>query len=181
MRTTTKKRKRNSKKHQSEQRTESRKKQRLKERKVLKEQTRARRRKRLRVLMNQIYEVKRIKKELRAQDAELEKRRIYRKEKQANQMPRLGWIKYQKPDQELKLSSELTGTLRQLVPEGNVLSDRHESFLARTMMEPRLRRGKQKLKFRPKWQQKRSFREFGEKMEEEIKKEEKMEQKMKST
>ena len=76
--------------------------------------------------MNQIYEVKRIKKELRAQDAELEKRRIYRKEKLANQMPRLGWTKYQKPDQELKLSSELTGTLRQLVPEGNVLSDRHE-------------------------------------------------------
>ena len=55
-----------------------------------------------------------------------------------------------------------------------------QSFLARTMMEPRVRRGKQKLKFRPKWQQKRSFREFGEKMEEELKKEEKMEQKMKT-
>ena len=87
---------------------------------------RARRRKRLRVLMNQIYQIKRIKKELRAKDEELEKRRIYRKEKLANQMPRLGWIKYQKPDQDLKLSSELTGTLRQLVPEGNVLTDRHE-------------------------------------------------------
>ena len=40
------------------------------------------------------------------------------------------------------------------------------------MIEPRLRLGKQKPKFRPKWQQKRSFREFDENMEKECKKEE---------
>jgi len=151
------------------------KKQRLKEQKVLKEQTKARRRKKLRILMNQIYEVKRIKRELREHDEALEQRRQYRRQKKETRMPRLGRVKYQKPDQDLKLTTELTGTLRQLVPEGDVLSDRHESFMARTMMEPRNRLGKQKLKFRPKWQQKRSFREFDEKFEAELKKDEKME------
>ena len=46
--------------------------------------------------------------------------------------------------------------------------------MSRTMIEPRSRQGKQKLKFRPKWQQKRAFREFDEKFEAELKKEEKM-------
>ena len=39
------------------------------------------------------------------------------------------------------------------------------------MVEPRTRLGKQKLKFRPKWQKKRSFREFDEKFDADQKKE----------
>lgn len=74
--------------------------------------------------MNQIYEVKRIKRELRTEDSVLEEQRRFRNEKKELRMPRLGRLRYQQPEQELKLSSELTGTLRQLVPEGHVLTDR---------------------------------------------------------
>ena len=80
----------------------------------------------MRILMNQIYQVKKIKKDLRKFEDDLEKRREYRANKKEARMPRLGFLKYQKPDQELKLSSELKGSLRQLVPEGHVLTDRND-------------------------------------------------------
>jgi len=149
------------------------KKQRQKERKVFLEQRRAKRRKKMRILMNQIHQVKKIKKDLRKFEDDLEKRREYRANKKEARMPRLGFLKYQKPDQELKLSSELKGSLRQLVPEGHVLTDRNDSFMARTMVEPRVRQARQKPKFRVKWQQKRTFREFEEKFNKEVEAEEK--------
>lgn len=151
------------------------KKQRLKEKKVKREQFRARRRKRVRILMNQIYQLKRFKKEMKEKELLQEEKRKFRKQKLETKQPRLGHLKFEKPEQDLKLTSELTGTLRQLVPEGHVLTDRLQSFMSRTMIEPRKRLNKQKLKFRPKWQQKRAFREFDEKLEAELKKEEKME------
>ena len=98
---------------------------------------RARRRKKLRILMSQIYEVKRIKREIKERDAALEERRKYRKEKGEKRMPRLGQIKYKEPEQDLKLSTELTGTLRQLVPEGHVLTDRLQVNLTHKFRPPR--------------------------------------------
>jgi hypothetical protein len=78
----------------------------------------------MRTLINQIYEVKKIKKELREKDAALAERREYRQKKADEKMPRLGFLKYQEPQEDLKLTSELTGTLRQMVPEGHILTDR---------------------------------------------------------
>merc|ERR1711953_1504878 len=96
------------------------KKDRRKEKKQIIQVLRARRRKRMRILMNQVFQVKRLKRELKAEEEELEKKRQYRKEKAENKMPRLSNLKWDenKVAQDLKLTDELTSTLRELVPEG---------------------------------------------------------------
>ena len=89
---------------------------------------RARRRKRMRILMNQVFQVKRLKRELKAEEEELEKKRQYRKSKAENKMPRLSNLKWDesKLAQDLKLTDELTSTLRELVPEGSVMTERYQ-------------------------------------------------------
>ena len=77
------------------------------------------------ILLNQFYSIKKIKRELREHEQELQKQKEFKKEKVEKRVPRIGHLKADmNPDQEIKLSEELVGTLRQLVPEGNVLSDR---------------------------------------------------------
>ena len=58
----------------------------------------------------------------------LEKKRQYRKEKAENKMPRLSNLKWDenKVAQDLKLTDELTSTLRELVPEGSVMTERYQ-------------------------------------------------------
>ncbi|CAG5106299.1 Oidioi.mRNA.OKI2018_I69.chr1.g2780.t1.cds [Oikopleura dioica] len=152
------------------------KKQRRKEKRVLAAQRAVRRKKQMAILLNQFYSIKKIKKGLREHEKELEKQKEFRKEKQEKRVPRIGVLKADmNPDQDVKLSEELVGTLRQLVPEGNVLTDRLKSFEARTMLEPRKKQKRHKQAFKTKWQQKRTFREWDEQFEKELKKEEKME------
>jgi len=79
----------------------------------------------MRILMNQVYQVKRLKKEIREEELNLKEKRKFRKEKLEKRMPRLGTAKWTEPDQDLKLTEELTGSLRELVPEGHVLTDRY--------------------------------------------------------
>lgn len=66
---------------------------------------------------------------------------------------RLGSLKYEEPEIELKLSSEITGNLRTLKvnrlkfkfffliffvkPEGNIMADRYKSLQKRNIIEPR--------------------------------------------
>jgi len=82
----------------------------------------------MRILMNQVFQVKRLKRELKAEEEELEKKRQYRKEKAENKMPRLSNLKWDenKVAQDLKLTDELTSTLRELVPEGSVMTERYQ-------------------------------------------------------
>ena len=82
----------------------------------------------MRILMNQVFQVKRLKRELKAEQEELEKKRQYRKEKAENKMPRLSNLKWDenKVAQDLKLTDELTSTLRELVPEGSVMTERYQ-------------------------------------------------------
>ena len=82
----------------------------------------------MRILMNQVFQVKRLKRELKAEQEELEKRREYRKAKAENKMPRLSNLKWDesKVAQDLKLTDELTSTLRELVPEGSVMTERYQ-------------------------------------------------------
>merc|ERR1711917_203065 len=104
------------------------KKDRRKEKKQIIQVLRARRRKRMRILMNQVFQVKRLKRELKAEEEELEKKRQYRKEKAENKTPRLSNLKWDenKVAQDLKLTDELTSTLRELVPEGSVMTERYQ-------------------------------------------------------
>ena len=64
----------------------------------------------------------------KAEQEELEKKRQYRKEKAENKMPRLSNLKWDenKVAQDLKLTDELTSTLRELVPEGSVMTERYQ-------------------------------------------------------
>ena len=82
----------------------------------------------MRILMNQVFQVKRLKRELKAEEEELAKKRQYRKEKAENKMPRLSNLKWDenKVAQDLKLTDELTSTLRELVPEGSVMTERYQ-------------------------------------------------------
>lgn len=82
----------------------------------------------MRILMNQVFQVKRLKRELKAEEDELEKKREYRKAKAENKMPRLSNLKWDesKVAQDLKLTDELTSTLRELVPEGSVMTERYQ-------------------------------------------------------
>jgi len=148
------------------------KKDRRKEKKQIIQVLRARRRKRMRILMNQVFQVKRLKRELKAEEEELEKKRQYRKSKAENKMPRLSNLKWDesKVAQDLKLTDELTSTLRELVPEGSVMTERYQSFVNRAMIEPR-QKHKNKKKFKVKYQEKRQYREFAEKFGNELAKE----------
>merc|ERR1712137_465282 len=148
------------------------KKDRRKEKKQIIQVLRARRRKRMRILMNQVFQVKRLKRELKAEEEELEKKRQYRKSKAENKMPRLSNLKWDesKVAQDLKLTDELTSTLRELVPEGSVMTERYQSFVNRAMIEPR-QKHKNKKKFKVKYQEKRQYREFAEKFGKELAKE----------
>uniref|UniRef100_A0A2R9AUW6 Ribosome biogenesis protein NOP53 n=1 Tax=Pan paniscus TaxID=9597 RepID=A0A2R9AUW6_PANPA len=94
--------------------------------------------------------------------AELARRRRQRqarREAEADKPRRLGRLKYQAPDIDVQLSSELTDSLRTLKPEGNILRDRFKSFQRRNMIEPR-ERAKFKRKYKVKLVEKRAFREI---------------------
>merc|ERR1711970_899481 len=148
------------------------KKDRRKEKKQIIQVLRARKRKRMRILMNQVFQVKRLKRELKAEQEELEKKRLYRKEKTENKMPRLSNMKWDesKVAHDIKLTEELTSTLRELVPEGSVMTERYQSFVNRAMIEPR-QKHKNKKKFKVKYQEKRIYREFADKFGKELAKE----------
>ena len=79
--------------------------------------------------MNQVYQVKKFKKEIKAEEEAQAERRAYKAAKNEDKMPRLSNIKWTAPDQDVKLTSELTGSLRELVPEGNVLTDRYQVII----------------------------------------------------
>ena len=89
------------------------------------------------ILLNQFYSIKKIKKDLREHEKELEKQREFKKEKEEKRVPRIGVLKADmNPDQDVKLSEELVGTLRQLVPEGNVLTDRLKVKYSPELIDP---------------------------------------------
>lgn len=94
--------------------------------------------------------------------AELARRRELRRAQrlaEAHKPRRLGRLKYQTPDIDVQLSSELSDSLRTLKPEGNILRDRFKSFQRRNMIEPR-ERAKFKRKYKVKLVEKRAFREI---------------------
>ncbi|XP_052619053.1 ribosome biogenesis protein NOP53 isoform X1 [Peromyscus californicus insignis] len=94
-----------------------------------------------------------------AELAQRRERRRLRRLAEADKPRRLGRLKYQDPDIDVQLSSELSGSLRTLKPEGNILRDRFKSFQKRNMIEPR-ERAKFKRKYKVKLVEKRAFREI---------------------
>lgn len=113
----------------------------------------------------QVYNAKKFLKDAKVEDAAIAKRVEKREEKAANKMPRFK-TKYEEPDEELKLTSEIKPTLRELVPEGGILKDRYQSLVRRAIIEPHTKhKAKYMRKFKTKLKVKRSVkRAMGEKI-----------------
>ncbi|XP_044112937.1 ribosome biogenesis protein NOP53 isoform X1 [Neovison vison] len=110
----------------------------------------------------ELFRLRRIKAQVARRLAELARRRERRRAQrlaEADRPRRLGRLKYQAPDIDVQLSSELSDSLRTLKPEGNILRDRFKSFQKRNMIEPR-ERAKFKRKYKVKLVEKRAFREI---------------------
>ncbi|XP_019480766.1 PREDICTED: glioma tumor suppressor candidate region gene 2 protein isoform X2 [Hipposideros armiger] len=110
----------------------------------------------------ELFRLRGIKAQVAQRLAELARRRERRRAQrlaEADRPRRLGRLKYQAPDIDVQLSSELSGSLRTLKPEGNILHDRFKSFQRRNMIEPR-ERAKFKRKYKVKLVEKRAFREI---------------------
>lgn len=110
----------------------------------------------------ELFRLRGIKAQVARRLAELARRRERRQAQrlaEADRPRRLGRLKYQAPDIDVQLSSELSDSLRTLKPEGNILRDRFKSFQKRNMIEPR-ERAKFKRKYKVKLVEKRAFREI---------------------
>ncbi|XP_034842776.1 ribosome biogenesis protein NOP53 isoform X2 [Mirounga leonina] len=110
----------------------------------------------------ELFRLRGIKAQVARRLAELARRREQRRARrlaEADRPRRLGRLKYQAPDIDVQLSSELSDSLRTLKPEGNILRDRFQSFQKRNMIEPR-ERAKFKRKYKVKLVEKRAFREI---------------------
>ncbi|XP_051845221.1 ribosome biogenesis protein NOP53 [Antechinus flavipes] len=110
----------------------------------------------------EVFQLRGIRLQVAQRLAELARRRERRRLKRLaeDEKPRrLGRLKYQAPDIDVQLSTELADSLRKLKPEGSILRDRFKSFQRRNMIEPR-ERARFKRKYKVKLVEKRSFREF---------------------
>lgn len=110
----------------------------------------------------QLFQLRSIKASIKKKEKSTQDKQIKRKAKQEaekSQPRRLGKLRFQPQDMEVKLSDELAGTLRQLKPEGSILKDRFKSLQKRNLIEPR-ERAKFKRKLKLKYVEKRAFREI---------------------
>jgi len=92
--------------------------------------------------LNDIMRIKSLKKEIRNsknKSSELHVKRSERKSSHEGRAKRLGKHKFVEPRINVHLSEELSGSLRQLKPDGNLIKDRFKSFQRRNIIEPRNR------------------------------------------
>jgi len=107
---------------------------------------------------NEVYRAKTFLNEIREKEKNSELKKL---RKMANvRQPVLSRSRYVESTQDLKLSSEICGSLRQLKPEGNLLVDRYKSLQKRCVIEPRDRFKPPRRKYKVKYQEKRSFRDI---------------------
>jgi len=102
--------------------------------------------KRDKVLEHDFTRLKSIKKALAAEEDEVEANKVKKaktKEEKLTKAATLSNYKFEEPEVDIKLSEELTGNLRNLKPEGNILTDRFKSLQKRNLIETRV---KQKIK-----------------------------------
>merc|ERR1711976_1085571 len=90
-----------------------------------------------------MFRLKSMKKELVMNDKITEARGIVKEaQKEAKKYTalKLSNTKFEEPEIPLKLSNELTGNLRSLKPEGNLLEDRFKSLQKRNILETRTKK-----------------------------------------
>ncbi|XP_060083805.1 ribosome biogenesis protein NOP53-like [Ylistrum balloti] len=114
-----------------------------------------------------IFRLKTIKAEIKTRERDLSERARQKKEKynkSGMNTRKLGKMKFEEANIEIKLSDELPGALRLLKPEGHLMVDRFKSLQKRNVIEPRLEASK-KQKYKPK-----TFMKKGYETEEEMQK-----------
>lgn len=97
---------------------------------------------------NEVYRIRSLKAEIVKAEQKSEEKQIIRRAAEcmkAKYLPAvISRYKYETPDLEINLSSELTGSLRTLMIDGNVLLDRFKSFQRRNILEPRVKQRKKR-------------------------------------
>ncbi|XP_064403115.1 ribosome biogenesis protein NOP53-like [Halichondria panicea] len=90
--------------------------------------------------MDEVFRLRSIKKEISSEEVaalEKTKRRLEDEKMAPYQTQRLGKHRFEEVDIECKLSTELTGSLRNMKPEGSLALDRYKSLQKRNIIEPR--------------------------------------------
>jgi nucleolar protein 53 len=87
--------------------------------------------------------LKSIKKEVTQKEEKIkelkEKRDKLKEERKHFKAHNLGHVKYEEPEIDIQLSEEISGNLRNLKAQGDILKDRYKSFQKRNILEPRNR------------------------------------------
>ncbi|XP_034975758.2 ribosome biogenesis protein NOP53 [Zootoca vivipara] len=136
--------------------------QRKKEKEAKRKKVRQALEKAARLRRQEVFQLRTIRLQVKRREAELIRRKREREAKrkaEENKPKRLGKLKYEDPDLDVQLSTELAESLRTLKPEGSILKDRFKSLQKRNLLEPR-ERAKFKRKYRVKYVEKRAFREI---------------------
>lgn len=92
--------------------------------------------------LNNVFMINTYKKEILAQEKETKLKQEFLKEREVEKLKRpvtLSRHKYQPQDIEIQCSDEVTGNLRNLKPEGNLLEDRFKSLQRRRMLAASVR------------------------------------------
>ncbi|CAF3499714.1 unnamed protein product [Rotaria sp. Silwood1] len=138
--------------------------QRNKEKLHKKKQALAKATKEKRIQDNKLFRIKSIRKEINTEDVKhkqrQEKRKIDYENREKYGTKKFGRYKFEEADLELNLSDEITGNLRTMKTEGNLLHDRFKSLQKRNIIETRIRAKPTKTKMKK--YEKRSVREVGE-------------------
>jgi len=107
--------------------------------------------KKFRAQQSEIYRIKSLLKEINAKEKEVEAKKAQKeldeKQREMYEPKRLGKQKFQEADLDVKLSDELSGNLRSLKPEGNILMDSYKQMQKRNIIEPREKAKTVKKKF----------------------------------
>lgn len=107
--------------------------------------------KRLKSCKKEVAKIELMRRERAARKADI-------KDRFKNKPKKLGRLKYEEPDLEVKLTDELQGSLRLLKPEGHLLEDRFKSLQRRNIIEPR-KRAKRLRKYKLKEFEKKTHKE----------------------
>ncbi|KAG8192913.1 hypothetical protein JTE90_025622 [Oedothorax gibbosus] len=110
---------------------------------------------------NEVFRIKTFKRQIAQEAEDTQKkveRNIQRKVDKMYKPKTLSAHKYEAPDLEVNLSEEISGSLRTLKTEGNLMEDRYKSLQRRNLIEPRIIQ-RRKRKYKLKVQVKRSHRE----------------------
>ncbi|XP_074659285.1 ribosome biogenesis protein NOP53-like [Tubulanus polymorphus] len=110
---------------------------------------------------NEFFRLKALKKEVSERERLIEERRLIKKAAQLQEpykTKKLGKMKFEEPDLEVKMTQELEGSLRKLKPEGHLLIDRFKNLQKRNIIETR-QKAKFDRRYKLKFQEKRKHRE----------------------